>query len=74
MIESNRLSGNIDQISSLVHFFPTEQSGVHSTVDLSTRDLRAWDANIAHLSEEVEKVTTLLQREEPTFYEGVMAA
>lgn len=77
MIESNRLSGSIDQISELVHFFPApvgqdSGSALAASVDLSTRDLRTWEANIAHLSEEVEKVTTLLQREAPTYYASVM--
>ena len=78
MIESNRLSGSIDQIAELVHFFPSSSSNnpgenVRSH-DLSTRDLRTWDANIQGLAEEVERVTTLLQREEPKFYEEAMAA
>ncbi|KAK5174427.1 uncharacterized protein LTR77_001507 [Saxophila tyrrhenica] len=77
MIESNRLSGSIDQISELVHFFPTpagQDPNSANAVDLTTRDLRTWDANITHLSEEVEKVSTMLQREEPRFYESVMAS
>jgi COP9 signalosome complex subunit 4 len=37
-------------------------------------DLRAWDANIQGLAEEVEKVTTMLQREEATWYETQVAA
>lgn len=75
MIESSRLSGSIDQISELVHFFPApvgQDSG--TSVDLNTRDLRTWEANIAHVSEEVEKVTTLLQREAPAYYASVMEA
>ncbi|KAK3050113.1 hypothetical protein LTR09_008768 [Extremus antarcticus] len=75
MIESNRLSGSIDQISELVHFFPMaagQDPNNAQAVDLTTRDLRTWDANITHLSEEVEKVSTMLQREAPEFYESVM--
>ena len=75
MIESNRLSGSIDQIEGLIHFFPsTTTSAGHQAQDLSTRDLRAWDSNVQGLAEEVEKVTTLLQREEPGWYASVIAA
>ena len=73
MIESSRLSGSIDQIAGLIHFFPiATASGGKEMVDLSTLDVRAWDANVAGLAEEVEKVATLLQREEPVWYESVV--
>lgn len=68
MIESLRLSGSIDQIAGVIHFNTTGGS------DTSAMDLRAWDANVQGLAEEVEKVTTMLQREEPAFYERVMVA
>ena len=77
MIESNRLNGSIDQIAELVHFIPAaSQDAVARTQhqDLETRDLRTWDSNVQGLAEEVEKVTTLLQREEPAWFEQVMAA
>ena len=78
MIESHRLSGSIDQIAGLVHFTPAtntqDSAAPPKGYDISTRDLRTWDSNIQGLAEEVEKVTTLLQREEPGWYEGVMAA
>ena len=77
MIESNRLTGSIDQIDGLIHFFPST-TGAMSTgyqmQDLNTRDLRAWDGNVQGLAEEVEKVTTLLQREEAGWYASVVAA
>ena len=79
MIESQRLSGSIDQIEGLIHFFrppaatTTTSGGAHVGQDLSTRDLRAWDGNVQGLAEEVEKVTTLLQREEPGWYASVVA-
>lgn len=64
MIESNRLSGSIDQIAGIIHFNRT--SAGH---DKSAMDLRAWDTNVQNLAEEVEKVTTMLQREEPAWYD-----
>ena len=76
MIESNRLSGSIDQIAGLVHFTPSSMGDtgvVAKGYDISTRDLRTWDGNVQGLAEEVEKVTTMLQREEAVWYEGVMA-
>ncbi|KAF2480601.1 CSN4 COP9 signalosome complex subunit 4 [Neohortaea acidophila] len=73
MIESNRLSGSIDQIEGAVNFF---QAGVANSAgrrsgDLGDAELRAWEANVAGLAEEVEKVTTMLQTQEPVWYERV---
>jgi COP9 signalosome complex subunit 4 len=67
MIESNRLHGSIDQINEIVYFNTKE--GGHDT---SSLNLRAWDANVQSLAEEVEKVTTMLVREEPAFYGRIM--
>ena len=69
MMESDRLSGSIDQIAGIIHF-NTKEGGKES----SSMDLRAWDANIQGLAEEVEKVTTMLQREEAGWYEAYVAA
>ena len=69
MIESNRLSGSIDQIDGVIHF-NTKEGGS----DSAAMNLRAWDANVQGLAEEVEKVTTMLQREEPAFYDRIMVA
>ena len=68
MIESNRLTGVIDQIAGVIHF--NVKQGSHDNIKL---DLRAWDSNVQSLAEEVEKVTTLLQREEPVWYEKQIA-
>ncbi|KAF2723064.1 CSN4 COP9 signalosome complex subunit 4 [Polychaeton citri CBS 116435] len=72
MMETNRLSGSIDQIESVIHF--NQAKGTSSAGSQGEMDLRAWEANIQGLAEEVEKVTTLLQREEPVFYEAHMVA
>lgn len=69
MIESDRLSGSIDQIAGIL-YFNTKEGGY----DAGAMDLRAWDANIQGLAEEVEKVTTMLAREEPKFYDRVIVA
>ncbi|TKA71642.1 hypothetical protein B0A55_07575 [Friedmanniomyces simplex] len=69
MIESNRLSGSIDQIAGIIHF--NTKDGGYDVVAMS---LRAWDANVQGLAEEVEKVTTMLQRDEPAFFERAMVA
>ena len=68
MIESSRLSGSIDQIAGIIHFNTSKDAGV----DVGAMDLRAWDANVQGLAEEVERVATVLQREEPAFYERVV--
>ncbi|QIW97056.1 hypothetical protein AMS68_002574 [Peltaster fructicola] len=69
MIESNRLSGSIDQIDSVIHF--NIRDGDRGA---ASAKMRAWDENIQNLAEEVEKVATLLQREEPQWYEAHVAA
>ena len=69
MIESNRLSGSIDQIAGVIHF-NTKEGGQ----DTAALNLRAWDINVQGLAEEVEKVTTMLQREEPVWFEKAMMA
>lgn len=67
MIESNRLSGCIDQIAGIIHFNSKEPD--HSKIDL-----HVWDKNVQGLAEEVEKVTTMLQRDEPVWYEQHVGA
>ncbi|KAK4892502.1 hypothetical protein LTR27_008966 [Elasticomyces elasticus] len=69
MIESNRLSGSIDQIAGVIHF--NTKDGGNDVVGMN---LRAWDSNVQGLAEEIEKVTTMLQREEPAFFERAMVA
>lgn len=69
MIESARLSGSIDQIEGVIHFNNKEGGQ-----DAAAMNLRAWDANVQGLAEEVERVTTMLQREEAAWYETQVAA
>lgn len=67
MIESNRLSGSIDQIAGIIHFNSKEAPNPKI-------DLRAWDKNVQGLAESVETLTTMLQREEPVWYEQQISA
>jgi len=70
MLEQGRLSGYIDQIDRLI-FFEGEASGQRKTGHAERqvgKELRKWDANVAGLAEEVEKVTTMIQLEYPEFY------
>lgn len=67
MIESSRLSGSIDQIESVIHFNTKEPNNPKV-------DLRLWDKNVQGLSEEVEKIYTMLQREEPAWFEQRVSA
>jgi len=70
MLEQGRLSGHIDQIDRLI-FFEGEASGERKTGHAERqvgKELRKWDANVAGLAEEVEKVTTMIQLEYPEFY------
>lgn len=75
MLEQGRLSGYIDQIDRLI-FFEGEASGQRKTGHAERqvgRELRKWDANVAGLAEEVEKVTTMIQLEYPEFYASQVA-
>ncbi|EAT88077.2 hypothetical protein SNOG_04317 [Parastagonospora nodorum SN15] len=70
MLEQGRLSGYIDQIDRLI-FFEGEASGERKTGHAERqvgKELRKWDANVAGLAEEVEKVTTMIQLAYPEFY------
>ncbi|KAI9894171.1 MAG: hypothetical protein M1814_004025 [Vezdaea aestivalis] len=71
MIEQGRLVGRIDQIDQLIFFDGVEGTGEKSSAGQAHRtvgkELRRWDSNVQGLSEEVERVTTLLQNEYPEF-------
>ncbi|KAF2214774.1 hypothetical protein CERZMDRAFT_36860 [Cercospora zeae-maydis SCOH1-5] len=67
MIQSNRLSGSIDQIAGIIHFNSKEPTNPKI-------DLRLWDHNVQGLAESVENLTTMLQREEPAWYDRQLAA
>lgn len=70
MLEQGRLSGYIDQIDRLI-FFEGEASGERKTGHAERvvgKELRKWDANVAGLAEEVEKVTSMIQDQYPDFY------
>ncbi|KAK6424133.1 hypothetical protein LTR95_016421 [Oleoguttula sp. CCFEE 5521] len=72
MVESGRLGGSIDQIEGVIHFGAVK--GESSGWERTAGGLRAWDVNVQGLAEEVERVTTLLQREEAAWYEVQVAA
>ncbi|KZF23856.1 hypothetical protein L228DRAFT_229552 [Xylona heveae TC161] len=71
MIEQGRLAGRIDQIDRLIYFDGGEGSGERTSAGQADRivgnELRKWDANVRGLTEEVEKVTTLIQNHYPDF-------
>lgn len=65
MIESDRLAGSIDQIEGTLYFHAKEATG-----NAAQASLQAWDQNVLDLAEEVERVATMLQRDEPAWYEA----
>ncbi|KAI9709319.1 MAG: hypothetical protein M1820_003439 [Bogoriella megaspora] len=77
MIEQGRLAGHIDQIEELV-FFEGEGTGEKKSATNELGDvafgssLKKWDANVQGLAEEVERVTTMLQNQQPEFYQAHM--
>ncbi|MCJ1254599.1 COP9 signalosome complex subunit 4 [Lignoscripta atroalba] len=65
MLEQGRLNGRIDQIEGVIFFEGREGSGKHMHADqvhpFGARGLRRWDSNVQGATEEVERVTSLLQ-------------
>ncbi|KAG6007831.1 hypothetical protein E4U43_000249 [Claviceps pusilla] len=72
MIEQGRLVGRMDQLDGMVWFEGPEEpsgeqkAGARADV-LAGRQMRRWDANVESLAEELENVTSSLQREFPDF-------
>jgi len=65
MIEQGRLAGHIDQIDERI-FFEGESSAEEGTPNGSgMTELRRWNTNVQNLTEEVERVTTMIQTELP---------
>jgi COP9 signalosome complex subunit 4 len=67
MIEQGRLSGYIDQIEGLI-FFEGEETGekkVGHSDAIVGREQRKWDNSVQGIAEEVEHVTTLIQKMHP---------
>lgn len=66
MLEQGRLAGHIDQIDRFI-YFEGEGSGQRKTehTEIGRKELRKWDANVEGLAEEVERVTTMIQKEHP---------
>jgi COP9 signalosome complex subunit 4 len=72
MIEQGRLVGRIDQIDAVIYFEGGEEATGKTTNSGSAdnivgREIRRWDGNVKGLTEEVEKVTGLLQGKFPEF-------
>ena len=71
MLEQGRLTGWIDQIDGVIFFDGVEGSGEKSQAGKGNKvvghDLRKWDAKAQGLSEEVERVASILQAEYPDF-------
>ncbi|KAF1989617.1 COP9 signalosome-like protein complex subunit 4 [Aulographum hederae CBS 113979] len=70
MIEQGRVAGYIDQIDRFI-FFEGEGSGQKKTGQTERvvgRELRQWDVNVKGLAEDIERVTTMIQTQQPEFY------
>ena len=69
MLEQNRLAGRIDQIDGVI-FFDSRQGNTASSNGSQAngtmrRDLRIWDSKVQGISEEVERVASMLQSQYP---------
>lgn len=77
MIEQGRLAGYIDQIDGVIYFEGDAahvEGGRNGVGAVGAKELRMWDVNVQGLAEEVERVTTMIQNEQPEFYALHMAA
>jgi len=76
MLEQGRLTGRIDQIDGVIFFDGVEGSGEKSQAGKGNKvvghDLRKWNAKVQGLSEEVERVASMLQAEYPDFAAATM--
>ena len=66
MIEQARLAGHIDQIDRII-FFAGEAVGDKSNTS-ELIELRHWDMAVAGITEEIEKISTMIQTTYPEFY------
>ncbi|KAI9740361.1 MAG: hypothetical protein M1834_004940 [Cirrosporium novae-zelandiae] len=72
MVEQERLIATIDQIDGIIYFEETGRSGEKMNGHWNQSgvvhpELRRWDLKVEGLTEELEKVTTLLQSQFPEF-------
>ena len=65
MLEQGRLTGRIDQINNIIFFDGREGTGAKGIA--SGGGLQRWDINVQGLTEEVERVTSLLQSQYSAF-------
>ena len=69
MLEQRRVSGRIDQINGIIFFdnnVTTESKTKHGQVHNGAgRDLRKWDARVQGVTEELERVASMLQSQYP---------
>ncbi|KAK2740749.1 hypothetical protein FQN57_005981 [Myotisia sp. PD_48] len=63
MLEQGRLKGTIDQIDGVINFY-SGSSDVESS-DTTGKSLRAWDAGVQRLAEDVENVAASIMNEFP---------
>ena len=64
MLEQGRLSGHIDQIDGII-FFENRNGTGQKAPSTSAQNLREWDLRIQGITEEVERVASLLQTHAP---------
>lgn len=69
MLEQRRLNGHIDQIDGIIFFDGGEAVGAKTKSGQAPRaidgDLRKWEAKVQGITEEVERVASLLQAQYP---------
>ena len=64
MLEQGRLNGHIDQIDGIIFFGSSSGQG-QKVPSASARNLREWDLRVQGITEEVERVASLLQTHAP---------
>ena len=68
MLEQSRIAGRVDQMGGIIYFDAREGATDRKDVSVqsnSSLSLRRWDENVQGLTEDVERVTSLLQSRFP---------
>ena len=74
MLEQGRLTGWIDQIEGIIFFGPYEGNGGRSDASqasmISAMTLKSWDGHVQMLTEEVERISSLIQSYYPSLLDA----
>ena len=75
MLEQRRVNGRIDQIDGIIFFDGNEAAGTKTksgqVQKVAGEDLRKWDAKVQGITEELERVASMLQIQYPVYIRAI---